>query len=80
MAALSSRDRVQPCGGKVRVVARIRGFRDQELASSSSDAVSVINVRCLGDHDKVAISFDDPTSRYLFKHFRPLCVYKKNKK
>lgn len=73
MAALSSRDRVQPCGGKVRVVARIQGFSDQELASSSFDAVSVINVRCLGD-DKVSISFDDPTSMCLFKYFRQLCV------
>nr|GEX25747.1 kinesin-like protein KIN-10C [Tanacetum cinerariifolium] len=62
-----ARDRIKPCvdvGGKVRLVARIRGFRDQELALS--DGVSVINVRCSGDgsgtDDKVAVSFDGPTS------------------
>lgn len=64
--ASSSRTQTKPSSnpcGKVRVVARIRGFRDQELASS----LAIKSVHKAGDgerSEKVTLSFDDQTSRY----------------
>lgn len=53
--------------GKVRVVARIRGFRDQEqLASDAGSSSSIILVHKANDgeqSEKVTLSFDDQTSR-----------------
>ncbi|KAK1409137.1 hypothetical protein QVD17_35662 [Tagetes erecta] len=52
--------------GKVRVVARIRGLRDQEqLASDAGSSSSIILVNKAGDceqSEKVTLSFDDQTS------------------
>ncbi|XP_071706777.1 kinesin-like protein KIN-10C [Rutidosis leptorrhynchoides] len=51
--------------GKVRIVARVRGFRDQELASDTARSSSIISVRKSGDSErseKVILSFDDQTS------------------
>ncbi|KAJ0705528.1 putative plus-end-directed kinesin ATPase [Helianthus annuus] len=61
--ASSSRTQTKPSSvsGKVRVVARIRGLRDQELASS----LSITSVCKAGDGERperVTVSFDDPTS------------------
>ncbi|KAJ9539640.1 hypothetical protein OSB04_026146 [Centaurea solstitialis] len=59
----SSRNQTKSCsklGGKVRIVARIRGFKDLELASEP-----VIHVCKSGDNgalEKVTLSFDDQTS------------------
>lgn len=59
---------IKPCSnlsGKIRVVARIRGFRDQELASDAACSSSIISVHKSGDSgpsEKITISFDDQTS------------------
>ncbi|XP_076913388.1 kinesin-like protein KIN-10C [Bidens hawaiensis] len=62
--ASSSRTQTKPSSnpsGKVRVVARIRGFRDQELASSL--AITSAHKAGDGEHsEKVTLSFDDQTS------------------
>ncbi|KAI7731955.1 hypothetical protein M8C21_008967 [Ambrosia artemisiifolia] len=61
--ASSSRIQIKPSSisGKVRVVARIRGFRDHELPSS----LAITSVRKAGDSEhseKFTLSFDDQTS------------------
>lgn len=51
--------------GKVRVVARIRGFTDQELASDATHSKCMISVSKSGDGgpaEKFKLSFDDQTS------------------
>ncbi|KAI3519485.1 hypothetical protein L1887_08646 [Cichorium endivia] len=51
--------------GKVRVIARIRGFTDQELASDATHSKCMISVSKSGDggpSEKVKLSFDDQTS------------------
>ncbi|XP_076953056.1 kinesin-like protein KIN-10C [Bidens hawaiensis] len=62
--ASSSRTQTKPSSnpsGKVRVVARIRGFRDPELASSL--AVTSVHKAGDGEHsEKVTLSFNDQTS------------------
>ncbi|CAH1438997.1 unnamed protein product [Lactuca virosa] len=47
-------------GGKVRIIARIRGFSDQELASDAAHSKSMISVFKSGDG--VKLSFDDQLS------------------
>lgn len=49
-------------GGKVRIIARIRGFSDQELASDAAHSKSMISVFKSGDG--VKLSFDDQLLRY----------------
>ncbi|KAI3793019.1 hypothetical protein L1987_35631 [Smallanthus sonchifolius] len=77
--ASSSRTQTKPSSilsGKVRVVARIRGFRDQELASDVGCSSSITTVHKVGDSEhseKVTLSFDDHTSsrknEYVVDHF-----------
>lgn len=64
----SSRNQTKSCsdlGGKVRIIARIRGFRDHEMAFDATRSKSVIQV-CKssdgGPSQKVTLSFDDQTS------------------
>ncbi|KVI10113.1 Kinesin, motor domain-containing protein [Cynara cardunculus var. scolymus] len=59
----SSRNQMKSCSnlsGKVRVIARIRGFRDHELASKS--VIQVCKSSGSGPSEKVTLSFDDQTS------------------
>ncbi|KAK9060879.1 hypothetical protein SSX86_018059 [Deinandra increscens subsp. villosa] len=64
--ASSSRTQTKPNStpsGKVRVVARIRGFRDQELASDAGCSLSVHKTGgSSASSEKVTVSFDDQTS------------------
>ncbi|KAL4575820.1 hypothetical protein LXL04_011907 [Taraxacum kok-saghyz] len=66
--ALSSSNLSKSCsnlGEKVRVIARIRGFTDQELASDATHSKSMISVSKSGKggpFETVKLSFDDQTS------------------
>ncbi|KAI3800179.1 hypothetical protein L1987_35489 [Smallanthus sonchifolius] len=66
--ASSSRTQTKPSSilsGKVRVSARIRGFRDHELTSDVGCSSSITSVHKAGDSEhseKVTLSFDDQTS------------------
>nr|XP_043634035.1 kinesin-like protein KIN-10C [Erigeron canadensis] len=61
----SSKTQIKQClnvSGKVRVVARIRGFSNQELASDATHSSCIISVRKSKASEKVTLSFNDHIS------------------
>ncbi|KAL8192741.1 hypothetical protein R6Q57_027189 [Mikania cordata] len=64
--------------GKVRVVARIRGFRDQELASDAGCSSLKTSAYKSGDgehSEKVTLSFDDQTSSRKLEYDVDCCYH-----